>query len=356
MNKDEKNSLKRRSFIQASIASLALSSCNTPPPIVDKLPKPTAKQKALRLPSPSIVGVLKAASYDDDLFAIIKEHIAQLKIENLKGKSVVLKPNLVECPPGKPATTHPAVLKAVIKLVDYLGAKEIVVAEGPGHMRDTEYILGATGISQACKEMGVPFVDLNLDDLVKVPNPDSFCHMDHFYLPQTIANAEVMVNLPKMKTHHWVGVTVALKNYFGLVPGRKYGYPKNILHIQGIPPCIIDLNRIIKTDLVVVDAITAMEGDGPINGTAREMGLIIVGKDPAAVDATCARIMGYDIDELDYIEVAGQVIGNIDPQEIQIVGCPVKEVSVDFKRPLTYLRDKKLLEKLLREKAQFVAG
>ncbi len=348
--------MKRRSFIQASLASLTMASCATPPPVIDKLPKPTKKQKSARRPAPSIVGILQARSYSDDLFAIMKKILPQLKIDDMKGKTVVLKPNLVECPPGKPATTNPAILKAVIQLVDYLGAKKIIVAEGPGHMRDTEYILKATGIWQVCTEMAVPFVDLNLDDLVKVPLSDSFCGLDHFYLPKTIINADVIVNLPKMKTHHWVGITGSLKNMFGIVPGRKYGYPKNLLHIHGIPQCIIDLNRLVKTSLSVVDAIVAMEGDGPINGTARHMGLIIMGSDPAAVDATCARIMGYAVDELDYINIAGEVIGNVNADEIQIVGCPIKDVAVDFDRPITYLRDKKLAEKLLRDRAQFVAG
>ena len=100
-----------------------------------------------------------------------------------------------------------------------------------------------------------------------------------------------------------------------------------------------------------------MEGDGPINGTARHMGLIVIGSDPAAVDATCARIIGYDIDELDYIEIAGQVIGNVKTDEIKIVGTPIKEVAVEFERPITFLKDKKLAEKLLRDRAQFlVAG
>jgi uncharacterized protein (DUF362 family) len=351
---DKNNSIERRSFIQASIVSLALGSCSSPPPLLDKLPKPTSGQKSKRIAAPSIVGILKAPSYDDDLFAIMKNNIEQFKIGNIKGKSVVLKPNLVECPPEKPATTNPEILKAVIKLIDYLGAKEIVVAEGPGHMRDTDFILEATGMGKACREMGIPFVDLNLDDLVKVPIPESFCNLDYFYLPETIVNAEYIVNLPKLKTHHWVGMTGALKNFFGIVPGRKYGYPKNLLHVQGIPQCIIDLNRIAKTDLVVVDGIIAMEGDGPINGTARDMGLIIIGTDPAAVDATCARIMGYSIDELDYIKIAGQVIGNIQPEEIQIIGCPLKDVSVKFERPLTYLADKTLAQKLLR--AESVAG
>lgn len=348
--------MKRRSFIQASIASLALSSCSTPPPVVEKLPSPTQEQKSTRRLAPSLVGIVKADSYSNDLFAIIKKHLPALKIDDLKGKSVLLKPNMVECPPGKPATTHPEVLKAVIQLIDYLGAKQIVVAEGPGHMRDTDYILRATGIGQACKEMAIPFIDLNLDDLVKVSISESFCGLDHFYLPETIMNADAVINLPKMKTHHWVGMTGSLKNMFGIVPGRKYGYPKNLLHAQGIPQCIIDLNRMVQTKLSIVDGITAMEGDGPINGTARHMGLIIIGTDPAAVDATTARIMGYDIDELDYIDVAGQVIGNVKDEEIQIVGTAIKDVAAEFERPITYLRDKKLSEKLLRERAQFVAG
>jgi uncharacterized protein (DUF362 family) len=350
----DKNSIKRRSFIQSSVVALALGSCSAPPPLLDKLPKPTKIQRSKRAPSPSIVGILKAPSYDDDLFAIMKEHIDELKIGDVKGKSVVLKPNLVECPVDKPATTHPEVLKAVIKLVDYLGAREILVAEGPGHMRDTDFILEATGIGQACRDMGVPFVDLNLDDLVKVPIPESFCNLDYFYLPQTIAHAEFLVNLPKLKTHHWVGITGALKNFFGIVPGRKYGYPKNLLHVQGIPQCIIDLNRIAKTDLCVVDGIIAMEGDGPVNGTARQMGLIIMGSDAAAVDATCARIIGYDVEELDYIKIAGQVIGNVRRDEIQIIGSPLEEVCVKFERPLTYSDNKDLANKLLR--AESVAG
>jgi uncharacterized protein (DUF362 family) len=159
-----------------------------------------------------------------------------------------------------------------------------------------------------------------------------------------------------MKTHHWVGMTGSMKNMFGIVPGRKYGYPKNILHARGIPQCIIDLNRMIQTKLTVVDGIMAMEGDGPINGTPRHMGLIIIGTDPAAVDATTARIMDYDIEELDYIEIAGQVIGNVKQEEIEIIGCPIKDVAVRFERPITYLRDKSLSAKLMRERAQFVAG
>lgn len=348
MSEKENDKIKRRSFLQASLASLTLSGCSTTqPPLVPKLPEPREEQKIGRRTAPSVVGILEAKSYADDLFAIIKAKLPQLKIGDFKGKTVVLKPNMVECPYKAPITTRPEVLRAAIKLVDYLGAKNIIVAEGPGHMRDTELILATTGIGKVCQEMAVPFVDLNLDDCVKVPIKHSFTTCDHFILPKTIMKADAVVSLPKMKTHHWVGMTAAMKNLFGIMPGRKYGYPKNFLHYGGIAHFILDLNRVIATRLSIVDAIIAMEGDGPINGTAKEMGLILVGIDPAAVDATCARIMGYDLSELDYICVAGQVIGNIQTSEIEIIGPAVNEIAVNFKRPITYGKDKKLSEKLL---------
>lgn len=345
------DSIKRRAFIQASIASLALTSCSTPPPLLHKLSKATEKQKSWRRSGPSTVGIFRA-SYHDDLFAILKQNLSQLNIGTLKGKSVVLKPNLVDYTPDIPSITRPEILKAAIQLVDYLGASKIVVAEGPALVRDTELILQASGIGKVCREMNVPFIDLNIDDLVKVPIHDGFSNLDHLYLPKTVMQSDIMFTVPKMKTHHWLGLTCALKNILGIIPGRKYGYPKNIIMITGIPQCVMDLNHLVKTDLCLVDGITAMEGDGPLHGTAKEMGLMIIGNDPAAVDATCARIMGYDIDDLDYIHTAGEVIGNID--NIQIIGCSIKEVASKFKRPVTYLEDKALAEKLLRE--QPIAG
>jgi uncharacterized protein (DUF362 family) len=343
---------KRRTFLKAAVASISLSSCTSATPLLTKLPKPTDLQKLGKRKTPSVVNILKAESYDDNLLAILKQNIDQLNICDFKNKFVVLKPNMVECPAGRPVTTRPEIIKAVIELVNYLGAKEIVVAEGPGHMRDTESILAATGIGQVCRELGIQFIDLNLDDAVKVPIKDSFSGLREYFLPRTILKSDCIVSLPKMKTHHWVGVTSSMKNLFGVVPGRKYGYPKNILHFKGIPQCILDINRLVPTKLSVVDAITAMEGDGPINGTPIDTGIIIMGQDPAAIDAICARIMGFDLNELDYIKVAGEVIGNVELDEMKLLGLPLEEMKFQFKRPITYLKDRELSEKLLREQSQ----
>ena len=109
-----------------------------------------------------------------------------------------------------------------------------------------------------------------------------------------MAEADLIVSLPKMKTHHWVGVTAAMKNLYGTIPGCKYGWPKNVLHYSGIPETVFDINASLPRTIAIVDGIDCMEGDGPIMGTLKRMGLVIVGTYPAAVDATVCRLMEVD--------------------------------------------------------------
>ncbi|MBX9693276.1 MAG: DUF362 domain-containing protein, partial [Cyanobacteria bacterium] len=258
------------------------------------------------------------------------------------------KPNMVEFRKDKPVTTNPSVLSAAIALVYSLGAAKVTVAEGPGHMRDTEYLLDVTGIGKACRDAEVEFVDLNLDDIVKVPNPDSFTGLKEFWLPKTIVNADAVVSVPKLKTHHWVGVTCSMKNLFGTAPGRKYGWPKNLLHIKGIPRSIIDLVHLVHPVFAVVDAIVAMEGDGPINGTPIKTGFVAMGEDLAALDSTCVRITEINPSELAYIILAGKVVGNIDEKMIDVIGPSVASLKKPFEQPIT-IKDKSLLAKADRE-------
>lgn len=343
---NDSNAINRREFIAATAAAAAavsLGGCgakNDAKTMSEKsfgVPEPTPAQRARKRQGRSTVGIIRCASYDDDILANIEEHRDKLHLPDLKNKRVVLKPNMVEIQPGHPITTHPAVLAAAVKLADKLGAREIIVAEGPGHMRDTEMLLLKSGLGQMIKKLGVPFVDLNLDDLVKVDQQDSFTGLKAVYMPKTIMTADAVVSVPKMKTHHWVGVTASMKNLFGTVPGRKYGWPKNLLHIKGIPRWILDLQHIVNPTFAVVDAIVAMEGDGPINGTAKETGFVVVGTDLAAVDATCVRTMQIAIHDLPYIRAAGEVVGNIDESMIDIVGASIDSVKQEFKKPITLL-------------------
>jgi uncharacterized protein (DUF362 family) len=137
--------------------------------------------------------------------------------------------------------------------------------------------------------------------------------------------------MPKLKTHHWVGLTVSLKNLYGTLPGCKYGWPKNVLHHAGIPETVVDINASLPKAITVVDGIVCMEGDGPIMGTAKPMGLVIVGTNCTAVDATCARIMGLDPTRVSYLGLASNWLGPLDERSIRQVGESWQSVESPFK-------------------------
>lgn len=347
-SKDSKPS--RRDFLigAAVVATTMATGCEGKQRVNEALPvEISEEQRARRRNGRSQVALIECKSYEEEIFEKIK-NTKNLKLPEVKGKSVVIKPNMVEYRQGTPVTTNPAVLSAAIKLMQDLGAAKITVAEGPGHMRDTEYLLDATGLGKACKDNGVPFVDLNIDDLEEMDNSLGFNGITNFFLPKTIVHADVVVSLPKMKTHHWVGMTCSMKNLFGTVPGRKYGWPKNLLHVRGIPHSILDLQHLVKPKLAIVDAIVTMEGDGPINGTAKPLGYVIIGEDLAAVDATCARIMKLNPHDLPYINMAGKVVGNIEEDMIDILGPKIAEIAMTYELPIT-LKDKELLKQADRQ-------
>jgi uncharacterized protein (DUF362 family) len=338
--------MKRRTFIKtAAVAAVALTGCDGERRNEAKPITASEEQKKLKRSERSTVALVPCQSYEEDILKLILGYQDKVKFPDMKGKRVVLKPNMVEYRDEKtPVTTNPAIIKAAIQLCQYLGASEILVAEGPGHMRDTEYLLDATGIGKVVNEMGVPFIDLNLDDITKVKNITAFNKLNDFYLPKTIVGADVIISLPKLKTHHWVGVTCSMKNFFGVVPGRKYGWPKNILHKKGIANSIIDLQIMVKPSFAIVDAIVAMEGDGPINGTAIATKFFAMSDDLAALDATMVRITEINPAELPYIMLAGQVVGNIDPAQIDIIGASLDSLKKPFKKPITLLKKELLVQ------------
>jgi uncharacterized protein (DUF362 family) len=136
--------------------------------------------------------------------------------------------------------------------------------------------------------------------------------------------------MPKMKTHHWAGVTLSLKNCFGCVPGRVYGWPKNVLHWAGINEAIVDVSAAVHPHLQIVDGIVGMQGNGPIQGTPMPAGLLVFGADPVATDVTAARLMGFDAARVPSIAAAARFLGQGDPERIDQVGEDVEGSAVDF--------------------------
>lgn len=343
MSDDQKQNsagTSRRSFLAAASAALAvggLTACGSDETGNVKL-KASPEQAANKYAGPSRVALVECKSYKEDVFQHIKPFLEKLQLPDLKNKSCVLKINMVEFREGKPIFTNPAVVRGAIELCQHLGAREVTVGEGPGHMRDTQFLLQATGVGDLLKGMGIRFVDLNLDELEKVELKHSFSGLDHFMLPRTVVKADALISVPKLKTHHWVGITCSMKNLFGIVPGRHYGWPKNVLHWRGIDECILDLNTVMRPTFAVVDGIVAMEGDGPLNGVSKDTGLVIVGNDVAAVDATCARIMELpSLDNIKYLRVAGEAIGSTSADKIELIGTPLQTVAQKFELPACLL-------------------
>ena len=135
-------------------------------------------------------------------------------------------------------------------------------------------------------------------------------------LPVEVLKSDFVVSMAKLKTHHWAGMTAAMKNLFGLVPGAVYGWPKNLLHIHGIDNSILDLNATVRPAFAIVDAVVAMEGDGPIMGTPRPCGFLAMGTDLVAVDSTCARIMGLEPAQNPLSGGRLTFLGNVEPDRI----------------------------------------
>jgi uncharacterized protein (DUF362 family) len=250
----------------------------------------------------SRVAVLKHVAYDSGLYETVRKALVQaLTPGSLRGKRVLLKPNLVEFDPGSAVNTHPLFVHAALEACLSLGAARVAIAEGPGHRRNAWDLADEAGYFRTVAGFERLFTDLNLDRTRAVPFAGP---LQSLHLPVTALDTDVLVSLPKMKTHHWVGATLSMKNLFGLVPGGIYGWPKNVLHWAGIPECIAGLYRLFPRTIAIVDGVTGMEGNGPIQGLAKRAGVIVAGDNLAAVDATCCRIMGIDPHRLSYLNLA----------------------------------------------------
>jgi uncharacterized protein (DUF362 family) len=277
----------------------------------------------------SRVAIVAAPKYSAALTEILRDALKLFNLD-LRGKSVLLKPNLVDHVEGVEINTHPFVIGAAVECFLRLGAAHVTVAEGPGHQRDTQLLLFETGLAGILKDLGTPFIDLNRDDLVKVRLNANRSGLKELWLPKTAMRADFIVSMPKVKTHHWSGVTLSMKNMFGLVPGVKYGWPKNVLHWRGINRCIVDIVATVPIHFVIADAIVCMEGNGPLAGTPRHLDCLILADDPVAADATCARMMGLRPEAVPHIRAAGRFLGNMDISCIEQLACPLGAPAVPF--------------------------
>jgi uncharacterized protein (DUF362 family) len=300
----------RRRFMAAAGATLALSGCSQPP----------AKWAP--------VSIYRAAEYSENLYDLIRRLIVEHRLD-VRGKRVVLKPNMVEFDERTVINTNPKLVHAALEGFRAAGAADVRIAEGPGHRRLTFDLADAAGYFSTIPGFESAFTDLNLDELTLVQMVRPQSKLRSLYLPNTILNCDLLVSLPKLKVHHWAGATLSMKNLFGVVPGGVYGWPKNVLHWAGINETIADLHTLFPRAFSIVDGIVGMEGNGPIQGTPHSTGVVVAGADPVAVDATCCRIMGLDTQRIGYLHLAAgreRLTEDLVPQ----IGEPLHSVATRF--------------------------
>jgi uncharacterized protein (DUF362 family) len=281
-------------------------------------------------PGRSAVAVLRAERYDGDLEGLVLEGLRLVEAD-VRGRSVVLKPNLVEFVHGSSINTDPRLVVAAADALRRLGAASVVVAEGPGHRRDTEAVVVASGLREALDDARVRFIDLNDAPLVRTPLRTRYTGLAELWVPRILREADVVVSMPKLKTHHWVGVTLSLKNCFGCMPGRVYGWPKDVFHVNGIPESIVDIAAAIRPSLAIVDGIVGMQGDGPIYGDPVASGVVVFSRDPVAADVTGARLMGIDPEKVGYMMEAGRFLGQARSELIEQRGEDPERLARSFR-------------------------
>lgn len=306
--------ITRRDLLSGSAAAALLAGCSrpAPPPVI----------------APP-VSIVRAPAYDQRLYDTVRRVLADHRLD-LRGRSVLLKPNLVEFEPESTINTHPLVVHAVYEAVRAMGATDVRIGEGPGHRRNTLDLADAAGYFSTVPRFEEIFVDLNLDAVTRVRLGRQISKIDKLYLPNTALRADLLISIPKLKTHHWVGATLSMKNLFGLVPGGVYGWPKNTLHWAGINQSIVDLHTAFPRQFAVVDGIIGMEGNGPIQGTPKQAGVLVAGSDVRAVDATCCRIMGIDPLKIAYLQPLTAKDASLFAHDVHQIGESIASAATPF--------------------------
>jgi len=252
-----------------------------------------------------------------------------------KGQSVVIKPNVVadhglrEGVYQGGVVTDVRLVRALIELLLPVAGK-VTVAEGASINRaETDKLFAHYGYDRLTEidPKRVSLVDLNTDRLIRktVPNGKRMLSRE---IPLTLEQADVIINLPVMKTHFAALVSLSIKNLQGAIPPLE----KYMSHFFGLWQNLVNIHHLVKSKLVIVDGLTALESFGPVYGTPKPMNLLIGGTNPVAVDAATMRIMGLDPVLSPPVMLAYmQGLGPIEPEKIQIVGASVEEVRDAFK-------------------------
>jgi len=347
----KKNKITRRKFISSATVAAIGSSF----PGINKLyantPYMSYKKDVVSIVRVKDGNIAKAVEDAIDLLGGIKNVT--------RGKnSILIKPNLVA--PDKQCTTKPEVVKTIAELMQKAG-KEVMIGEASAAAEsfnvignDTyrtkkkeildgmqQHVFETLGYIEMAKSLNIPLINLHSGDIVEVPLNDGFAAKS-LKIHRKLTEVDLVCSVPIMKTHTLATVTLAMKNLIGLYPGTEYYSVRSWLHDRaaergsaGVAFEVIDMNRAVKTGLSVIDATTAMEGNGPFGGALVDMGLIIAGTSTLATDMVGATLMGFESDEIPAISLAhksGMEPGNL--LNIEIRGLTIEQTKRQFIKPM----------------------
>lgn len=248
------------------------------------------------------------------------------------GMKVVIKPNLIMAKPTSvPATTHPAVIRGVATWLGNNGITDITLAESSGGPYMAEYM---KNIYKVCGVSALADVLKLNDDFTSVPVHTADGFKNHsFNIITPITTADYIINICKLKTHSMTGLSAGMKNLFGVIPGLEkpqlhYLWP----NIEDFSNMILEIDQTVKPNLTVIDAIDAMEGNGPTGGTSHPLKMILGSKDMYTQDYFAAGLMKLDPNSIVMVRQAVEK-GLAHPDQIELRGDPIPEGLTQFKIP-----------------------
>jgi len=345
-----KNNISRRKFIGTATVAAVGSGLLRLPDIYGKISEPK--------PQKSIVSIVRVK--DGNVAKAVEESIDLLGGINSLTKNInriLLKPNLVA--PDLNCTTKPEVVRTIAQLLLNSG-KDVMIGEASAAAdsfnvignetyrtkkkeildRMQKHVFDTLGYTELAKSLNIPLINLHSGDIIEVPLNEGYAAKS-LKIHRVLSEVDLVCSVPMMKTHTLATVTLAMKNLIGLYPGTEYYSVRSWLHDRaaesgsvGVAYEVIDMNRAVKTGLSVIDATTAMEGDGPFGGKLVDLGLIIAGTSPLAADMVGSILMGFELNEIPAITLAhkaGMVPGSL--EDIEIRGLTIDETRRRFIRP-----------------------
>jgi uncharacterized protein (DUF362 family)/Pyruvate/2-oxoacid:ferredoxin oxidoreductase delta subunit len=255
------------------------------------------------------------------------DHLGGLGRFVKKDQRVLVKPNLLSAKdPSRAITTHPAVVRAVTEQVRELGAVPLLGDSPGGVDRGIKRVWENTKLAQVAEQTGTKLVAFESSGVYKKSTPEG----KTYYIAKPVLDADVIISLPKLKTHTLTLMTCAVKNMFGSIPGfRKAAYHKESPKPKDFAKVIVDIFSLTKPQLTLVDAIVAMEGDGPSSGDPKYLGLLLCSSDAVAIDMVAEGIMGFKPGEIDTTrEAQKRDLGAKSFDQIEILGEHFEDIPL----------------------------